>query len=298
MKKSFKILTIFGSPHDKNSNTRALVADFVENIENEGVPIEHEMISLGKKEIKPCIGCWNCTKQKPCPLSDDHLYYIKEAMINCDMLIFASPVYTNQVTAQMKSLIDRLFTWCHIFPLLGKYSMTACTTGGEGMEPVKDYLQKILATYGTFSLGHIETKGGLTPGFFPTREKAKNKYKPLANKVANIIKHNKKIGISTLQKKMFKVMKRKMSGVNMFRHMADSEDKADVKPPALLFWFFKKIIKMKNIKEEDIIKISKIMSFEYNWWKNCGWLRATSFSDLMKISFPDNFDVKKELLVH
>lgn len=31
-------------------------------------------------------------------------------MLECDMLIMASPVYTNQVSAQMKALFDRLFT--------------------------------------------------------------------------------------------------------------------------------------------------------------------------------------------
>ena len=38
-----------------------------------------------------------------------------------------------------------MFTWCHIFPLLGKYSLSACTTGNDGYKEVGSYLEKILA---------------------------------------------------------------------------------------------------------------------------------------------------------
>ena len=122
MKSTFKILTILGSPHDRKSNTKALVNDFVEDLENEGLELDHEVISLGRKKVEPCKGCWNCTFDRPCRIKDD-LEEIKIKLIECDMLIVASPVYTNQVTAQMKAFFDRLFTWCHIFPLLGKYSL-------------------------------------------------------------------------------------------------------------------------------------------------------------------------------
>ena len=132
MNKQFKILTILGSPHDKKSNTRAFVDDFVEEIQNAGLDLEHEVISLGRKIVKPCIGCWNCTKANPCPLADDDLAEIKKAMIACEMLILASPVYTNQVTAQMKALCDRLFSWCHFYPLFVKYRLSVVKTGIDG----------------------------------------------------------------------------------------------------------------------------------------------------------------------
>jgi multimeric flavodoxin WrbA len=87
MDKKTRILTISGSPHIANSNTKIMVEDFVEEIERCGLELEHRIISLGQKKVQPCRGCWNCTKHKPCPLSGDDLEEIKAAMIECDMLI-------------------------------------------------------------------------------------------------------------------------------------------------------------------------------------------------------------------
>ena len=61
MTKRFQILTILGSPHSGNSNTRALVDNFVEDVATEGLPLDHQVIALGQKKVLPCKGCWNCT---------------------------------------------------------------------------------------------------------------------------------------------------------------------------------------------------------------------------------------------
>ncbi len=58
MTSEFKILTILGSPHDRKSNTRALVEDFVEDVATEGLAVDHQVISLGRKKVLPCTGCW------------------------------------------------------------------------------------------------------------------------------------------------------------------------------------------------------------------------------------------------
>ena len=293
------ILTILGSPHDQNSNTRALVDDFVEEIALAGLSLEHRVISLGEMEVKPCIGCWSCTRGKQCPLSSqDDLDKIKAAMIDCDMLIVASPVYTNQITAQMKALFDRLFTWCHIFPLLGKYSLSACTTGNDGIKPVRNFLQMMLATYGTYSFGHIQSKGGFTPGYFPFREKARKKNRKLAQKVAETMKQCKTLPVSSIQRKMFSVMKDKMSGCNTFRYLADSDSKSDVVPSRIKLRVMRKILKKMNLGDKDIDRISLMMAFEYNWWAERNWFRARSFGQLADMPLPSGFDVRQRLLEH
>ncbi len=295
--KNTEILTILGSPHNQNSNTRALVDDFVEEISLAGLSLEHRVVSLGEVDVKPCIGCWSCTRGKPCPLSSqDDLDQIKTAMIDCDMLIMASPVYTNQITAQMKALFDRLFTWCHIFPLLGKYSLSACTTGNDGIRPVRNFLQMMLATYGTFSFGHISSKGGFTPGYFPFREKARKKNRKLARKVADSINSGKHLPVSPLQRKMFRVMKEKMGGCNTFRYLADIDSKSDVAPSWLKLKMMEKILRKISLGEEDIERISRMMEFEYNWWADRNWFRARSFGQMASTPIPDGFDVRQRLL--
>ncbi|MBW2525684.1 MAG: flavodoxin family protein, partial [Deltaproteobacteria bacterium] len=202
MTKTFKILTILGSPHDGKSNTRALVEDFVAEVAAAGLPLEHRVIPLGRTPVLHCEGCWACTKNRPCPQSKhDDLDAIKAAMLGCDMLILASPVYVNQVSAQMKALLDRLFTWCHVFPLLGKYSLSACTTGNDGQRETGEFLEKMLATYGTSSFGTLCGTRAATPGFFPGREAARTGHRKLASKVAATLRAGKALPVTALQRR-------------------------------------------------------------------------------------------------
>lgn len=294
--KTFKILTILGSPHDQKSNTRALVEDFVDEIASAGLAFEHEIIPLGRRNIQPCKGCWACTKDRPCPLADDDLMEIKKAMLGCDMLILASPVYTNQVTAQMKTMVDRLFTWCHIYPLLGKYSLSVVTTGNDGYKETGDFLEKMLATYGTNSFGSIHSIGGLTPGFFPWREEARKKHSKFAKKVAKTILLGKKPKARPIQREIFKVMKKKMTGIHNINCMKHGIPEGQPKPPALRLRIMRYFINKMNVTEKQLEKWSKLLSFELKWWRDRGWLRAKSLKQLAAMPVPDGFDVNARLI--
>lgn len=296
MNKKFRILTILGSPHDKKSNTRAFVEDFVEDLQQAGLDLEHDVISLGRKTVKPCIGCWNCTKNKPCPLAADDLAEIKQAMIDCDMLILASPVYTNHVTAQMKAFCDRLFTWCHIYPLLGKYSLSVVTTGNDGHKETGDFLEKMLATYGTYSFGSIFSMGGFTPGFFPWREHSRKKYQKFARKVANTILLEKRPKSRPIQRKIFRTMKFKMSGIHTVNSMVYGIPENQPRPPKLRFRIMRFFFKKMKLTEPQIEKWAGLLAFELAWWRDRGWLRAKSLEQLAKMPVPDGFHAKERLL--
>jgi multimeric flavodoxin WrbA len=299
MMKPTKILTILGSPHDRKSNTRALVEDFVEDMAKAGLPLEHQIVSLGRKTVLPCRGCWNCTRNKPCPQSKkDDLEEIKAAMIGCDMLILACPVYTNQVTAQMKALFDRLFTWCHIFPLLGKYSLSACTTGNDGQKKVGNFLEKMLATYGTSSFGTIDGMLGFTPGFFPGRGMARAKHKRLAKKVAETILEEKKLPVNKMQREMFKVMRGKMTGTHMIHCLRYGNVPGQPKPPWLKSKIMNFRIKKLNLTEKQLDKLAGFLEFELGWWRSRGWLDVKSFKQLAERPVPKNFDARTRLLVN
>jgi len=269
----------------------------VADMAGEGLELEHAVISLGRKQVLPCRGCWNCTREKPCPLSrKDDLEEIKAAMLDCDMLILASPVYANQVTAQMKALFDRLFTWCHIFPLLGKYSLSASTTGGEGTEHVIELQEKMLATYGTYSLGSISTRGGLTPGFFPARQAARERNRKKARRAARLVLEGRLPRTSPIQRKMFKVMQQKIQAFHAVRCL-HREKPADEPRPS---WFFSRLIsrvvRKAGITDEQLKTWAGLMTFEFRWWKERGWLNARSFSELAARPAPAGFDIRQRLL--
>ncbi len=295
MKKTFKILTIIGSPHDVKSNTRALIEDFVEEISQKGLELEHEIISLGRKKIDPCRGCWNCTYERPCPINDD-LTELKSKMIDCDMLILGSPVYTNQVTAQMKAFFDRLFTWCHIYPLLGKYSLSAVTTGNDGQKETAAFLEKMLATYGTMSFGSIKSMGAFTSGFFPWRNEARKKNKKLAQKVANTILEKKIPPPRKIQRSIFKVMKNKMSGIHTINCMKYGVPAGQPNPLKAKVKLINYLFRKMNISDKQIEKMAGYLPFELSWWRDRNWLGAKSLKQIMNQPVPNEFDVKKRLL--
>lgn len=295
METKFKIVTVLGSPHDGKSNTRALVDNFIKDIAQEGLGLEHEIIPLGRKKIEPCRGCWNCTYKKPCPIKDD-LREIKIKMIDCDMLVLASPVYTNQVTAQMKAFCDRLFTWCHIYPLLGKYSLSVVTTGNDGHKETAAFLEKMLATYGTWSFGSVMSIGAFTPGFFPWREQAIKKNKKLAKKVAQTIMLGKRPARRPIQKKIYKLMKHKMSGIHAINCMIHGVPEGQPSPPKarikIMQFFFKKM----NLTEKQLNKWASFLPFELGWWRDRHWLTSKSLMQLAKTPVPKDFDSKQRLL--
>lgn len=296
MNKNFKIVTILGSPHDTKSNTRAFVEDFVEEMEKAGLALEHEVIPLGRRNVKTCKGCWNCTKDKPCPLANDDLTDIKKSIVECDMLILASPVYTNQVTAQMKAFFDRLFTWCHIYPLLGKYSLSAVTSGNEGQKETGSFLEKMLATYGTFSFGSILSIGGFTPGFFPWREQSRNKYRKLAKKVAKTILLEKRPKRRPIQRKIYRTMKKKMSGSHSINSMIHGVPDGQPTPPKRRLKIMRFFLNKMNVTEKQLEEMAGLMSFELTWWRDRGWLWTKSFKQLSAMPVPEDFNVRDRLI--
>jgi len=294
--KKLRVLSVIGSPHDYSSNTRTLIEDFVEELISAGINLDHQVISLGKNAVEPCRGCWNCTRDKACPIKDDKLESIKKAMIECDILILGSPVYTNQVSAQMKALFDRLFTWCHIFPLLGKYSFSAVTTAGDGQKETGAFIEKMLATYGTFSFGTITATGAYTPDFFPQREASRISNRKMARKAAEIISKNELPKQSLWLKKMFTVMKRKISGIHVVNYIVNGENKDMPNPPKMLIRIINTAIKKRNVPHEQTVKLSKLMQFELQWWQERNWLNARSIKQLMTAEPKPNFDLERYLL--
>jgi multimeric flavodoxin WrbA len=295
-KKTIKVLTILGSPHDGRSNTRALVEDFVDDVAAAGLPLEHQVISLGRRTVKPCKGCWNCTRDKRCPQAGDDLEAIKVAMLDCDLLILASPVYENQVTAQMKALFDRLFVWCHIFPLLGKYSLSACSTGSDGHEETGAYLEKILATYGTSSFGTICSVGGFTPGFFPWRKTARAKNAKLARRVARTVAAGKPLPVKAVQRRMFKVMKGKMTRVHALNTLRFGQVEGQPRPSWLMRRLMSRFIKRLGLSDAELDRWAGLLSFELRWWRERGWLEAGRFADLARLQGPERIDPRPLLL--
>ena len=98
-----KILAIVGSPRPKG-NTNYLVDRALEAAAELGAQIKK--IDLGKYKVNPCLGHDDCASFKSCPQEDDAIWILDE-FLNADGVILATPVYWYNVSAQMKTFIDR-----------------------------------------------------------------------------------------------------------------------------------------------------------------------------------------------
>ncbi|MCX8093513.1 MAG: flavodoxin family protein [Candidatus Goldbacteria bacterium] len=94
------ILVIISSPR-KNSNSTFAALKLAENINK-----EYNVIDINKFFLKPCTGCFKCTRKLKCNIRDD----FDEIMIhikNAKVIIVASPIYFTGVPGQLKIFIDR-----------------------------------------------------------------------------------------------------------------------------------------------------------------------------------------------
>ncbi len=102
-----KILTIIGSPRF-NGNAHSLAQKFAEGAKKNGAEIEE--VFLSRLKIAPCLDCGQCHQDGICKIKDD-FGSVAEKMKASDGILFSTPVYCCNVTAQMKAFLDR----CHSF---------------------------------------------------------------------------------------------------------------------------------------------------------------------------------------
>ena len=100
-----KVLLINGSPKAKG-NTALALAETEKIFMANG--IETEVIHIGNKEIRGCIGCNGCRKEGKCVFGGI-VNDVAEKFKECDGIIVASPVYYASPNGTLVAFLDRLF---------------------------------------------------------------------------------------------------------------------------------------------------------------------------------------------
>ena len=107
-----KILILNGSPR-KNGATASLIQAFSDGAKEAGNEIREAYIQ--GMEIKNCLGCDSCMKTHAgCVQKDGGMAEIYEDLAWCDVIVFASPVFFGNVTAQLKAVMDRMWAWFNL----------------------------------------------------------------------------------------------------------------------------------------------------------------------------------------
>lgn len=127
-----KVLGIVGS-YRREGNTDVLVQKVLEGVSRHD--IETECIFLPDYAFVDCQGCEECRAHFKCVLQDD-MQKIYPLLEKADALVIGSPTYFYNVTAIMKSFLDRLYCydvfdeddrsiWLSLNELMGlKYAVT------------------------------------------------------------------------------------------------------------------------------------------------------------------------------
>lgn len=102
-----KVIAINGSPK-KDGNTYHALKVVADELEKQG--IETEILHVGDKNIRGCLACGMCAKNKneKCVI-DDYVNEAVQKMKDADGIILASPTYYASIAGTMKSFLDRTF---------------------------------------------------------------------------------------------------------------------------------------------------------------------------------------------
>lgn len=102
-----KITVITGSPR-KNGNSFAMTDAFIQAAELRGDVVKRFDAAFMK--IGGCHACMTCYKTGKACSFDDDFNTIAPAILDSDAVVFTMPVYWYSIPAQIKGVIDRLFS--------------------------------------------------------------------------------------------------------------------------------------------------------------------------------------------
>lgn len=159
-----KVLGIACSPR-KGGNTEILVREALEGAAERGA--ETELFLVADKDIAPCDGCGVCLEKGICKIKDD-MQTIYQQLELADGVIFGTPVYFVNVSAQAKAVIDRTYAFLGVRKLRGKVAAALVAVRRVGAGQVLSLLyayftaQRMIIAGG--GIGYGQNKGDVREG--------------------------------------------------------------------------------------------------------------------------------------
>lgn len=157
-----KIVILQGSPNRRGST--ALMAEaFARGAQEAGH--ETQIFHISEENIHPCNGCVSCGYEGPC-VQKDGMEKIRPAILDADMIVFATPLYYFSMTSQLKMVIDR---FCSFNSSLNRKHMksvllaVAWNTADWTFEPLDLYYRTMVRYLNFDDKGEILGYGCGTP---------------------------------------------------------------------------------------------------------------------------------------
>lgn len=135
---------------------------------------------------------------------------LKERMEDASFIVLGSPVYTVNVSGQMKTFFDRLPAWLHTMRLAGKAGVTVATTAGNGLPEVQNFLGMMMTSLGVKTVGTLGTHGSL-PGHLYDPDGARRDAHALADAVYPYVTGECAVTTDEYLEEVFGIMKHKIA---------------------------------------------------------------------------------------
>lgn len=104
-----KIVVITGSPRE-NGNSIAMTDAFIRAAKEKGHRVMR--FDAAKMNVGGCQACETCYKTGKACSFDDDFNLIAPAVLDADVIVFSMPVYWYSIPAQIKAVIDKLYSFC------------------------------------------------------------------------------------------------------------------------------------------------------------------------------------------
>ncbi|MDE6059854.1 MAG: flavodoxin family protein [Clostridia bacterium] len=160
-----KIVVITGSPR-KGGNSFAMTDAFIKAAEAKGHTVTR--FDAAMQKVGGCHACQTCYKTGKACSFDDDFNVIAPSILEADAVVFTTPVYWYSFPAQIKGVIDRLFSFCIAGkPVAGKECalITCCEEDDMSvMDGVRIPYEKTAALLQWKSVGEVLIPGVLNVG--------------------------------------------------------------------------------------------------------------------------------------
>lgn len=158
-----KILVLKSSGNRKGSSN-ILADEFIRGVRENGHEVtEYDVIHA---DIRPCLGCNYCGMGGPCVQKDDYENELKGMIRATDMLVFVMPVYYYNWPAQLKTVIDRFYSFTGELTRMRKKTVlitVAWDNTDSAFDVVKAYYRRICEYMHFKDQGMVIGKGCGTP---------------------------------------------------------------------------------------------------------------------------------------
>lgn len=167
--KAMNILLLTGSPR-KNGNSNTLATHFMQGAEDAG----HRVLRFDSAmhDVHPCTGCNSCGMNGPCVFQDDFAF-VRQHILEADVVAFATPMYYFGISAQLKAVIDRFYAISSLLhtPKKAVLMMTYANNSARNESPILTHYEVLLEYLGWTDAGRI-----IAPGMWPAGAVARSRF--------------------------------------------------------------------------------------------------------------------------